>query len=167
MSDFDPIDQNEESPARGRKPKLKAGQGTVENVSRANEAHKREMPTRQMKAGGMSLYIDFPEHTKDEKEFFYYAVADTGGNVAKRKALGFEFALADDTGEKCSRVGSDGITMVLMRQPMVFRNEDLDLKRQAASAKVVSEQNLGDGQYIPDNRKNVIQRDADLDPFQM
>jgi len=162
MSDFEPV----EGKTRGRKPMLKAGVGTVENESRAVEAHKREMPTRQRKAGGMNLYIDYPEHTKDNENFFYYAVADEGGNVAMRKSLGFEFALADDSGEKCVRVGRDGISMILMRQPMIFRNEDLQLKREAASAKVISEQNIGDGQYIPDGRKNVLQRDADLDPFQ-
>jgi len=171
MNDLDPM--NEEKVTRSpRKDKLKVGEGTVENTSRKNRAHENPLRPRTSKAGGIQKYIHFPEHTMDEWDgknpggYYYRATIDDGGNVAKRLSMGYEFALADDTGEKCVRFDrGTGKSIYWMRQDYRHRMEDLELKRDANSASIISEQIVGEGQYVPDGRKQVVQKDHDLDPF--
>ena len=113
---------------------------------------------------GVGYNVSYPEHKKDAN-FFYYFVADQGGNVDRRIEAGFDFVLNDDK-SKYIRKGKDGIDMILMRQPMEYRLEDLELKRNDSSAIVKAEQTLQEGEYIPDGRTSKVQKDSELDPMQ-
>ena len=112
---------------------------------------------------GVGYNISYPEHKKDPN-FFYYFVADQGGNVDRRIDAGFDFVIED--GKKYIRRGKDGIDMICMRQPMKYRLEDLELKRDESSTIVKAQQVLEEGQHIPADRKQALQKDSELDPMQ-
>ena len=142
----------------GPKPKSKEDTTAVGREVAAHSPRGRERIPM-----GVGYNISYPEHKKDPN-FFYYFVADQGGNVDRRIDAGFDFVIED--GKKYIRRGKDGIDMVLMKQPMEFRNEDLELKRDTSSAIVKAEQTLQEGEYIPDGRGSKVQKDSELDPMQ-
>lgn len=131
----------------------------VDTISRAEKAH---LPVRR-KALGVGYNVEYPEHLKD-KNYYYYFAADQGGNIQRRLDAGYEFVVNED-GKKVERNGKDGVTLFLLRQPMEYREEDLALQRQENYDIVKAEQSLSQGEYIPGDRKNVIQRDDMLDPL--
>lgn len=165
MSDFqDPTAT--EKPARNPRKVIKR-EGAVTNdseVRRADKAHANRKRPERVPMGALRAYVDYPEHLKDP-DFFYYFVADVGGNIELRKAAGYDFVYNED-GSKYIRTGKDGVDMVLMRQPMEYRNEDLLLKREQSSAIVRAEQKLQPGEYLPEGRTSKMQKDSDfIDPM--
>jgi hypothetical protein len=127
--------------------------------SRAEKAHK---PARRTPMG-VSYKVSYPDHLKDHN-FFYYFVADQGGKVQQRLDAGYEF-VKDEAGNKVIRHSSDGVNLILMRQPMEYREEDLAIKRDMNYSQIKAEQSVEEGFYKPGDRKNVIQRDDMLDPL--
>ena len=141
----------------GPKPKSK----TSSVVGREENAHTPE--GRGRVPMGVGYNIEYPEDLKDPN-FFYYFAADRGSNLRKREKAGFAFVKLD--GKKYIECGRDGVDMYLMRQPMKYRLEDLELKRNDSSAIVKAEQTLQEGEYIPDGRTSKVQKDSELDPMQ-
>jgi len=157
MNDLQPI----EAPKRGRRPTIKGE--SVNEISREDVAHNPKNRGR-IPMSGDRQYITFPEHRKD-KNYHYRMCADDGANIEMRIDAGYEFVLNED-GSKYTRRGRDGVMFYAMRQPIEFRNEDLELKRKQNSATLLGEQKLKAGEYIPDGRTSIVQRDSDLiDPM--
>jgi hypothetical protein len=161
-NDLIPLNEQEKPKAKKKPgPKPKASKESTTEAGRSAAAHSPQGRARIPMGTGFT--ISYPEHLKDP-DFFYYFVADDGGKVNRRIDAGFDHVLNDD-GTKYIRRGNDGIDMVLMRQPMIYRNEDIELKRSESSAIVKAEQALRPGEYIPEDRTSKVQKDDQLDPM--
>lgn len=151
--------QQEAPKAAAKKPAKKANSKT-ENNSRATEAKKpANRPARVAMVAGAKLTIpsDFQNDDKNHYRWF----ADDAGRINQAEAAYYE-KVADEKGNVIMRKGP--VDMYLMRLPMKYRIEDLELKKQAVKGKMIEEQKLGDGEYVPEGRKHAIQKE-DIDPL--
>ena len=157
MTEETGLEMNSE-PAR-KKPGPKPGSKKPGTKSRTGKIQGRV--TRQNRvpmSQGANLFI--PEHLK-ESGFYYRFAQDKDGRLDKMMQAGYEFVMSD--GERYS-VASGANRLYAMKLPQEYRDDDLKLKDKAAKATIVNEQKMSEGEYLPDDRKHVIEKD-DYDPL--
>jgi hypothetical protein len=142
-------------------PKKKRNSKTP-STTRAGRAHSNKArPKRISMSAGMKL--DVPPEFMDDTEFYYRWINDKKGRIQKAIRAGYEH-VKDELGGNFMYPGDPD--MYLMKLPMPYRKEDELAKEQKIINTMKQEQKLSDGEYIPEGKKGVIQKDEDLlDPL--
>jgi hypothetical protein len=101
----------------------------------------------------------------DEENFYYRWFLDSatrGGRIQQAEGAAYEF-VTDHEGRKITRPSGGG-TMYLMRLPMEYRLEDLQLKREKVLRTMEDQERVGANEYAPDGR-SVSSRTVSDNPF--
>lgn len=127
--------------------------------SREQDAREPKRPPRQLMSQGMNLDVD--ESLLDRENFSYRWFAeykDKGGRISQAKAAYWEH-VTDAAGSNITRNGGGGDAMYFMQLPMQYHKEDLELKKRRVQATMDEQYRVGEGQYIPEGNKSVINRE--------
>lgn len=106
-------------------------------------------------------------HHGMDPNYHYRWMSAADGRLEQAQGAWYEFVL-DENGDKKKRT-KGASTLYLMRLPMKFHLEDQKLKEHRIIDTLNKEQVLQDGEYLPDDRKSVLQKDNaasdDFDPL--
>lgn len=120
-------------------------------------------PRRVSMSAGRNL--DVHGVVLDEEAFYYRWLLDSatrGGRIQKAEGAGYEF-VTDHEGKKVTRPAGDGV-LYLMRLPMEYRKEDLQLKHEKVLRTMEDQDRVGANEYTPDGR-SVSNRTVSENPF--
>ncbi|MBE16548.1 MAG: hypothetical protein Unbinned6354contig1000_19 [Prokaryotic dsDNA virus sp.] len=106
-------------------------------------------------------------HHGMDPNYHYRWMSAADGRLEQAQGAWYEFVL-DEAGNKKKRT-KGASTLYLMRLPMEFHQEDQKLKERRIIDTLNKEQVLEDGEYLPDDRRSVLQKDNaasdDFDPL--
>ena len=128
-------------------------------MDKVAKAHSAGRPPRV--ALSTQFRLSFPEAV-DRDVWYYYVFSDHDGNI--QSAEGAHYAhVKDSAGNNITRQRGP-YKQFLMKLPMKYRLEDLKLKDKKILGSIVKEQqDMEPGEYLPDGRHHVIQKD-EYDP---
>ena len=122
-------------------------------------AHDTNRPPRV--AMGATLNLEFGHIPKDPG-YHYRVVADRDGRLEQAQGAWYEF-VKDASGSNV--VCHKGLhNQYLMRIERKYWDEDQRLKQTQLVGKLQQEQKLATGEYVPDGRSHVLEKD-DYDPL--
>ena len=142
---------------RADKTGLQAANRQVESETMRSEERKPPRPPRVPMATGLKL--EFGKRPGYVRRLF----ATKPGRIEQALAAYWEFVL-DDTGEKISRPSGE-YRLYLMEIEKRYYDEDQELKNKKNLDIMRKEQKLAEGEYLPEGRHHVIQREDDYDPL--
>lgn len=128
-------------------------------TDRIEQAHSPERPARVPM--GTTLTLEFGSLVADEN-YHYHVFSDRGGRIAQAKQAWYEH-VKDEQGDNVVR-HKGPYTQFLMCVEKKYWDQDQELKQEALSARLGKEQELAKGEYLPDGRHHVLQKD-DYDPL--
>lgn len=117
--------------------------------TREQEAREPDRPPRIAMTAGMNLHVD--ESLLDRKNFYYRFFAESaakGGRISSAKGAYYDH-VTDKEGNNITRPGGGGDTMYLMKLPMKYRLDDLNLKEKKNAATMDAEYQLKSNEYAP------------------
>ena len=125
--------------------------------SRDNKAHEnKSRPVRVPMSAGNKLHI--PEHLKEEGYFYYWAI-DRKGQIEQMEAAWYE-RVKDDRGQDLTIPAGKGETHYAMKIKKEYHDEDIQKQQQRnIDATTKMAQKLGEDEYIPQGRNNVMERE--------
>ena len=128
----------------------------VSQLELESDERSPKRPPRVPMSAGKKL-----DYRNVEEGWHYRWVQDRDGRLDQAKAAYYEFV--EEDGNKVVRQ-SGPHPLFLMRIEQRYYDEDQALKLQAARDRLKSEQTLDDGEYIPDGKSHVLEKD-DYDPL--
>lgn len=134
------------------------GDGGVK--TREQEAREPKRPPRVPMSQGTNLHCD--ESLLDRENFAYRYHAeykDKGGTISSAHAAYWEH-VTDSNGNNITRNGGGGDMLYLMRLPMQYHLEDLELNAQRNRATMDQEYRVKDGQYVPKGSPGAVKRET-------
>jgi hypothetical protein len=121
-------------------------------------------PRRVSMAAGKNL--DIHGVVLDEENFYYRWFLDSetrGGRIQRAEAAGYEY-VTDLEGRKLTRPSGGG-TMFLMKLPMEYRLEDLQLKREKVQRTMEDQTRVGANEYTDGNRDSIVSSKSSDNPY--
>jgi len=118
----------------------------------------KQRPARIPMGSGNKLQV--PESLKEEGLQYYWAITgpDHPGKLAQFEAAWWEFVMHD--GERVEQPAGKGNTHVLMRIPQEYYDEDIAAQQKRNIDLTQNKvQELGDSEYVPLGKKNVVERE--------
>ena len=126
-------------------PAMQATQGGLVAGSSEEAAHSAGRPPRISMSNMKKLEV--PPGLLEEG-YYYYWFQDKDGRISQAKAAYYEHVI-DEQGNNYSRA-SGPYTMLLMRLPQQYRDEDNALKKKRVLATLEAEAQIGHNEYAPD-----------------
>lgn len=127
------------------------------NQSRTDKAHSNKArPKRIPMSSGNKLHV--PESVKEEGYFYYWAL-DRKGMIEQLEAAYYE-KVRDDRKDPITVPAGGGETHYLMRIEQEYYDEDFANQQKRNNETTNKQmQSVGDGEYIPEGRKAVVERE--------
>ena len=101
-----------------------------------------------------NLKLDYPKQKLDLVNFHYRWFEDNPTKPGRiQSAIDAYWEYHEEDGKKVTRP-SGANTMYLMKLPMEYYEEDMELKRQDVGRTIAEQMTLGANEYAPDNKGN-------------
>ena len=128
---------------------------TNRNANKSAHSNKQHPARVSMNAGGN---LRIPDHLKKEGYFYYWAI-DRKGMIVQMERAWYEKVIGDD-GKPLTVPAGNGETHYAMCIEQKYYDEDAAKQQNLnIDATIQQAQSLGEGEYKPDGRVNVAERE--------